>query len=318
MRSYNILSFYLSDVPGSKYGKRKAAVANQMANSGAVLVMAGGADGASPIKTSALAGQPLYQLEFPAAGTKAYLESDYDQRDAGFEEIFHMVHDNGIGTKYTPGVLKSTYQSDITKAMENAYAKGIWKPDRATYDEWKKEGSLEQEYIASVIDSYYGYWGAWTGGTGGMWGLYKPKTRADVKRLDPQGAKIVEDFLAKDLTYMARIDPNFKGTFKMAFDASAPYTHKSQYLNNARLLGSNDANLIGNDRDNILMGNAGRNTIDGRGGMDVVQYTELSKFYEIRNEAAKTIVSSLRRPNDVDTLINVEIIRFPDKDVKIP
>ena len=48
--------------------------------------------------------QPLYEDETPVDGSRWYLRNNWEHRDAGFEEIFHLVHDAGIGT-YQPGAL---------------------------------------------------------------------------------------------------------------------------------------------------------------------------------------------------------------------
>lgn len=319
LRAYSILDFYLTDVPGSKYGADKTAVANAMGENGAVLVMPGGADGDSPIRESALQGQPLYALEFPTEGSRAYVENDYEQRDAGFEEIFHMVHDTGIGTKHSEGPLKETYQAEIAAATANALALSLWgNGDRDTkrwLDELAQEGSLEQEYIVSALDSYYGYWGAWSEGRGGMWDIYVAKTREDVKRMDPMGAALIPMFLSDNVTYMARIDPGFEGTFTMSFDAAHPYTHKSQYLVNARLLGDKPSGLSGNGHDNILIGNAGDNIIDGLGGQDVVQYDFASSDAQITRSADGVQVTG--PGHGTDTLISIETLRFIDQDVPL-
>jgi hypothetical protein len=42
------------------------------------------------------------------------------------------------------------------------------------------------------------------------------------------------------------IDPALNGDFSMILDDAIPYTHKSQYMKHATLLGSNNANLTGN------------------------------------------------------------------------
>ncbi len=315
--AYNILDFFLTDVPGSLYGADKTAVANAMADNAAVLVMPGGADGDSPIRESALEGQPLYALEFPIEGSSAYINNDYEQRDAGFEEIFHLVHGHGIGMGFVPGVLEDSYQVDIAAAMANALANSIWGNGGVDIRNWleelKQEGSLETEYFVSVLDSYYGYWGAWSGGDGGMWDIYVAKTREDVKRMDPMGAALIPKFLSETVTYMARIDPSFSGTFDLSFDPAQPYTHKSQYLVNARLLGELPSNLSGNDHDNILLGNAANNIIDGRGGTDVVQFAFASTDATIIRDGNDITVSG--PGNGTDQLRNIEILRFTDLDI---
>lgn len=317
LRAYNILDFYLTDVPGTAYGADKALIAERMAKQGAVLVMPDGADGESDISEDALAGQPLYELEFPVEGSSQYITNDYEFRDAGFEEIFHLVHDYGIGTRETAGVLRYSYQTEISEAMENSLEQSLW--GRAGFDDWleelSEEGSLEQEYIVSVIDSYYGFWGAWNETDGGMWGIYAAKNRDEVKRFDPQGFRLVEKFLPPMITYMARIDPEFSGIFQMQFDPTRPYTHKAQYLLNARLLGKSASGISANDHDNILMGNLGPNKIDGRGGVDVVQYEGPSYLYKCHREGDMIVVIERSHPQNRDELSNIEVVRFTDIDL---
>ena len=105
-------------------------------------------------------------------GTVAYTTNDYDEhRDATFEEVLQVVHDFGIGVsgswQFVDGALPE-YQEGIYSAMENAlpYSMGgnnLWGIEPGMMDwleELQYEGSLSQEYLASVIDSYYGLWGA--------------------------------------------------------------------------------------------------------------------------------------------------------------
>lgn len=109
LKAYNVLSFYLFP-----YGEMdRTAVANKMAENGAVLVMPNGADGQSPIPEDALEGQPLYQLETPTTGGRWYMENNYEHRDAAYEEILHMVHDYGIGTVSTEGAAEEMQKRSI-------------------------------------------------------------------------------------------------------------------------------------------------------------------------------------------------------------
>ena len=321
LRAYNILDSYLTDAPGTEFGADKAKVANAMAANGAVLILPNGEDDGSnaPEDRAAAIGQPLFARELPTEGSKAYMENDFDRRDAGFEEILHLVHDYGIGTVYTDGALKPSYQKEIHDAAYDALKEGRWaaSPEAADWvEELKAEGSIEQEYLASVIDSYYGLWGAWDEAPGGMWGEYVAKTRDDLATLDPAGLDLVEKFFADNLHYMARIDPDFEGTFSMTFDPSEPYTHKSRYLTNARLLGEASSNLIGNDRKNVLMGNRGDNIIDGRGDEDVVQFLGASTEYDISTIEGDILVVDRNEGRDGQTTLrNIEILRFTDIDI---
>ncbi len=321
LKAYNVLSFYLTD-----YGKyKKQNIANSMANKGAVLVMPNGADGDGKTPDDALAGQPLYQMEVPTAGSKWYQENDYKHRDAAYEEIFHMVHDYGIGTTSNPAAepklakqIKTGLDSVLPKAKKDWGNKGIWGLGSR---EWilslAKEKSLEQEYVVSGIDSYYGLWEAYTESDKGMWGMYVPKNRAAVKAKDPHVYQIITSFMPENFTYMERIDSNFAGVFQMSLDPKKPYTYKSQYLQNARLTGKNNSALVGNDLDNILLGNAGSNQLDGGKGNDVVQFSGAFDEYKISKSGNKLVVTDTKNRDGKDTLTKVEILRFTDMDVLV-
>lgn len=321
LKAYNQLSFYLKDFGAYK----KELIANAIADNHAVLVMPNGADGESEIPEEALQGQPLYQMEVPTIGSDWYVNNDYEHRDAAYEEILHMVHDYGIGTKGNPGALPDL-QKEIYRAMKNSLPeskndwgkKGLWGLDSKDWlIELEKEGSLEQEYLASVVDSYYGLWASYTESPGGMWGIYTSKTREDIKEKDPMGYKIVSEFLPSRLTYMARIDSEFSGIFKMYVDDAEPYTHKSKYLLNARLLGNKDTGLVGNSENNILMGNGGNNDIDGKDGEDVVQFSGSSSEYKITKAGNSITVKDNSNRDGADTLSNIEVLRFTDKDILV-
>ncbi|MCT4620090.1 MAG: hypothetical protein N4A62_11950 [Marinisporobacter sp.] len=321
LKAYNQLSFYLEDFGAYKKGH----VANKMAENSAVLVMPNGADGKSDIPEEAVQGQPLYQMEVPTVGSKWYTKNDYEHRDAAYEEILHMVHDYGIGIKSNPGALPDL-QKEIYKAMKSSLPKnksdwgkkGLWGLDSKDWLlELEKEGSLEQEYLASVVDSYYGLWAPYTENDGGMWGIYTSKTREDIKKNDPMGYKIVSEFLPSSITYMARVDSEFSGTFKMYYDEKEPYTHKSKYLKNARLLGNKNTGLIGNSESNILMGNSGNNEIDGKEGVDIVQFAGKSENYKIELKDNIAIIEDQLNGDGKDTLKEIEILRFTDKDILV-
>ena len=321
LRAYNLLAFYLE----SDNGYDMEAVANKLADSNQKLVMAEGADGQSKTPAFALLGQPLYQAETPTDGGKWFIENDYSHRDAAFEEILHFVHDYGIGTKSSPGALDQV-QKAIYAATMNALPKdksqwgqvGLWGLNsRDWLLELEKEGSLEQEYLASVVDSYYGLWSSFQENEGGMWGIYTSKDRAAIKENDPMGYALVESLLPKYITYMVRLDPSFKGTFKMSLDPDEPYTYKSQYFVKARLTGDVDSNLMGNDQDNILMGNHGNNTLDGQGGYNVVQFQGASGEYDLVFEGQDLLVKSIKGQEGHDRLKNIQVLRFTDKDVLV-
>lgn len=314
-RARNLLRFFLTDVADTMYGTDKGAVANAMADNGAVLVMPEGAheEGNEPN----VPAQPLYEAETPVDGSAWYVDNDFEHRDAALEEIFHLVHDTGIGTDF-PGALPD-YQAALLAEAQAAIQDGRWGiPVDPQVGEWieelEAEGSLAQEYIASVIDSYYGLWGPWTEAPGGMWGVYIAKTRDEVYESDAAGAALLEHFLPPVLDYEARLDPAFSGSFQMQFEAAQPYTHKSQYLVQVTLTGSNDAGIVGNAQDNTLRGNAGNNALDGGDGDDLVVYCEAQSAYAFEAVDGGVQVSG---PDGTDTLRNVERVHFADGVVEV-
>ncbi|MEM7113731.1 MAG: hypothetical protein AAF614_14940 [Chloroflexota bacterium] len=326
VRARRILEFFLENVPESEYGADKTAVSNQMAlNEAKLLLLNGRDDGTNP--ATYLGGQPLYAEEMLIEGSAGYLSTDFETyRDASFEEILHLMHDTGIGVdgpNSSPGAIPA-YQADIRAATNNATSNNfhIWPrgadgsdPDIANwYQELAAENSLTQEYLASVIDSYYGYWAASGENAGGMYGLYIAQTRAEIATLDPMGQRLMEQYFNPYVTYMARIDPSFDGTFSLSFDPAQPYTHKSQYLLNGRLTGTNNANLTGNDQDNRLQGNAGNNVLDGKDGTDTAVFLGNKSDYAITTDGATTTVTDVSADRDgSDTLRNIEWLQFADQ-----
>jgi hypothetical protein len=310
-RVRSLLRFFLTDVPGSQFGSDKGAVASSMAEHGAVLVMPNGAheEGNEP----QLEAQPLYASETPVEGSTWYMTDDWDHRDAAFEEIFHLVHDLGIGT-WVAGALPE-YQALLDAEAREAVEDGRWGiPIDPYVEQWllelEAEGSLAQEYIASVIDSYYGLWGAWHESPGGMWGIYIAGTRDEVAALDPDGMALLEAFLPPYLSCEIRLDPGFEGTFSLEFDPDASYTHKSRYLTRVTLTGDRDSGLRGNDQDNTLRGNAGDNLLDGGAGEDVVVYCDAMSEYQVDVQGDTTVVQG---PDGRDTLQRIESVHFADQ-----
>ncbi len=315
--SYYLLEFYLSNLSDD--------VANQMADDEAILIIPNGTHGERKMNTRAMLGQELYQNEISNIGSQWYMENDYEHREAGTEEIFHLVHDYGIGTTQNPQADTKTSQK-IADATNNALpenkedwgTEGLWGFDSKDWlTELEGEGSLEQEYFVSVLDSYYGLWEAWTEGKGGMWGAYVAKTREEVKEKDPMGYEMIISFLPEYINVFMPVDENFSGTFDMNYDVNNPYTFKSQYLQNLILQGENNVNIIGNDQDNIFMGNAGINEIDGGKGENIIQLRGSSTEYTITKDENGTITVSDSIENRDGKLIlkNIQLLRFSDQDL---
>ncbi|MBC8200559.1 MAG: calcium-binding protein [Planctomycetes bacterium] len=308
-RCRNLLTFYLTDVPGTRYGADKSSVANAMANNHAMLMMPEGAhrEGHEPD----VEAQPQFESETPVDGSRWYIRNDWEHRDAAFEEIFHLLHDTGIGT-YMRGALPY-YQKELKIEALKSIKDGRWGiPIDPHVQEWIKElaeeHSLAQEYIASVIDSYYGLWAAFDERPGGMWGIYIAKTREEIKEKDPKGYELIEAFLPPMMFgYVSLIDPNFSGTFSLQFNEELPYTHKSQYYVDATLTGKLNSNLLGNDSSNTFKGNSGNNILDGGGGNDTVIFRGKIDEYEIVGNVYKDTVTGR---DGTDTLISIEEVTF--------
>jgi acetyl esterase/lipase len=317
-RARNLLKFFLTDVPGSKYGADKAAVANAMADNRAMLMIPTGAH--RPGHEPDVEAQPLFVDETPVDGSAWYLENDWDHRDAAFEEIFHLVHDAGIGT-FLPGAVPE-YQDALDSEARSAIRDGRWgipiDPDvKVWLAELEEEGSLAQEYIACVIDSYYGLWASFDERPGGMWGIYIAKDRSALDTSDPRGRALVEAFLPPMMHgYEALIDPSFEGEFSLVFDPDSPYTHKSRYYVDATLTGDGDADLRGNDADNVLRGNSGDNTLVGGRGVDTAVFSGLREEYVVSVEGDAFVVTDTIPGRDgCDRLESIERIQFGNDEV---
>ena len=309
-RAHSLLHFFLTDVPNSKFGTDKSEVANKMADNNAILIMPNGAHNES--NELDLPAQPLYDSETPMEGSRWFMDNDWEHRDAAFEEIFHLVHDTGIGT-YLPGAIPE-YQELLIAEAEQAIIDGRWGiPVEPDVTEWitelRAENSLAQEYIASVIDSYYGLWGPFDERAGGMWGIYIAKTRDEIAAKDAQGLTLLEGFLPPTLNYEIKLAQELNETFSLKRVLSLPYTHKSQYMVHVTLTGTNPANISGNSFDNTLRGNSANNILDGDAGTDTVVYCRPKSEYTISNEGSTIIVSG---PDGADTLENIEQIHFAD------
>lgn len=334
IRARSILEFYLTDLPGSTYGNEKFVVFNQMANNNATMILLNGSDDGEPPAD----GQTLYETENVVEGSPAYLTNN--PRDAAFEEILHLMHDTGIGVdgaNTQAGVAAlAPFQLEIRAATENAISPGIITSDAAQLGIWatnepdwlqelSRENSLTQEYLASVIDTYYGLAGE--SSAGGFNDIYQPQTRAEIRTTDPMGWALVDgdstrQYFSEYVTYDARIDGTFDGTFTLTFDANTLYTHKSQYLVNAQLTGSGMSNLVGNAQNNQLVGNRadnqitggqGDDNINGNDGLDIALFSGSSSEYTVSTiEGITRITDSVADRDGSDTLENIEMIQFAD------
>jgi len=312
VRCRGILEHYLKNYPGSTYGADKSAVANKMAANNAVLLLMNGQDDGTNDPT--VDGQNLYQNEIQVEGHAWYTNQNYEHRDAAYEEILHFVHDYGIGVdgaNTNPGALPA-FQTEIRAAQQNALTNNLWGIGAASWiAELTTENSLSQEYLAAVIDVYYGLWGADTdSATHGMSGLYVAKTRAEITTEDAMGQGLLNNkFFHPYITYNARIDSNFTGTFSLKFDAGIKYSNHSRYLKNITLLGANETKVHVNELDNDITGNTGSNTIIFDGN-----YSE----YTVNTASeVTTVTDNTANRNGTNTIRAAEKLQFADQTIDL-
>ena len=313
VRTRSTLEHFLKNYPGSEYGDNKSELANKMAENGAILTLLNGQDdGNNPVE---LNGQALFENEIQVEGHPWYINQDYNNhRDATYEEILHLVHDYGIGIdghNSFPGAMPK-YQSEIRQAQKNALSTNLWGIGADKWiNELTDENSLTQEYLAALIDSYYGLWGGWTdSNTHGMWGIYVAKTRNEIFLEDPIGGEIMNNkFFHPYLTYNARIDSSFIGIFSLKFDSSKPYTNHSQYLKDITLLGNNDTAVYINQLDNNITGNKGTNTVifNGNSSEYIIDITDIET----------SVTDKVSNRDGINILKGIEKIKFTDQTIQL-
>lgn len=314
LRAKHTLQFYLTDV-GSQ---SKTAMANSMSDKNASLFIFKDQNASEQAFNSALgnttfaqSGQDLYATEIYVEGDSRYLNPQPDGRDAAMEEVLHLTQAYGIAPVLTD------LQTQIANQAEVALTGNIWNPEAEQLAEWRAEGNAEtgssvsHEYFAAIVEAYFGMWQNFSSGMDG----YTGNSRALQLERDPAGQALVTGFLSPMITTMMYIDPGFAAgeTFSLSFDAAKPYTSKSQYLQSARLTGSNNSHLSGNASDNTLMGNAGDNRIDGKEGSDTYRVNGLKSEFNLMETADGWLLEdTVPQRNGSDTLINIEKIAFSD------
>ncbi len=331
LKARNIMEFILTDFPGSEYGNDKSIVANAMSDNKATMTLFNTSGSAQEAREGPIGDgtdlfmQSLWENETTAEGSDDYM--NHITRDAAYEEVLHLVHGSGI----IPALPQ--YNEEIMEAKDAAVVRG-WGPPNDDPPGW------HFEYIAQQLDVYLDLWNiqpkVWEGrkiepgqmpeGTA-HWGQNPSNTRARLQELDPVGYELVEKFFHPYITYTPLLPVDFEGTFSIRFDESLVYTHKSQHLRNATLRGSKNANLTGNEYNNILTGNDGNNILnggggddklDGRSGDDTAVYSGSFSEYSIddHNQYVRVTDHILNRDRN-DTLQNIEYLQFADRRVNI-
>jgi len=320
-RAREILKYHLTDVPGTKFGSSKTAIANRMGDVRATLTytdtQAMSFAMRSILRPTELRTQDLYATESPVEGSYTYLhnsppEGDFFTRDASYEEIMHLVHAKGIDD------VLPEYAEAIIKGEIRATEAGIYRYGRLA----------PHEYIIAGFDIYFGLWEHNPQGDGTSFGEEVDfHTRAELKAGDRPLYDMVHQYWPEYLTYIAYIDPGFEGTFTTVHDPKIEYTLKSRFLVNITLTGDNDTNINGNNQANTLIGNSGDNvisgaegndSIDGGSGDDTAVFSSFASEYGILTTNGKIVVSDTYPDRDgKDELTNIETLRFIDKEVEV-
>ena len=311
VHSRRVLAQHLVDVPGSRFGSDKSAIANAMADRNAVLALFYSTEtmrsaGARPFFRSGVHTQDLRGYETILEGTPEYMDDEDPTRNASYEEILHFVQAHGIDP--ADPVLTAA----LDEAFDNAREKDIY-----------KLGSDEtHEYFICGLEAYFDMWRHDPTGTGIREEEYVPISRETLKEADPAMYDIIEGFFGDRWLYTADVDSGFEGTFSLVHDEEKTYTHKSQYLVHVSLTGGNDSNLVGNGFDNTLTGNAGDNsltpgpgndTLDGGEGTDTAVFSGPSADYTVTNQGdVVTVKDKMAERDGENALRNIERLQFTD------
>jgi Ca2+-binding RTX toxin-like protein len=76
--------------------------------------------------------------------------------------------------------------------------------------------------------------------------------------------------------------------------------------------GSGNDSLTGNSAANVLSGGIGNDRLDGAGGVDFAAYSGVRAAYQITHSGAEFQVAGSAQTDGVDTLFNIERLRFAD------
>lgn len=190
-------------------------------------------------------------------------------------------------------------------------------------------GDQQDANLTALSDG--GFFATWqsNGQDGSGWGIYG-------RRFDAQGNAVSGEILINTSTLNAQDLPSVTDllngdlivTWRSWHSGSLQVMQKrltatNTYMNlvgvdsSETLIAGNTADLInGAGGDDILVGNGGNDTLNGGTGRDVAQYSGNLANYNISIDDGIVQVTDLRSgtPDGVDTLSNLEVLRFADQD----
>ncbi|MEZ6015453.1 MAG: hypothetical protein R3F49_10090 [Planctomycetota bacterium] len=206
----------------------------------------------------------------------------------------------------------------LRAAFERARTAGLWRGD-APRDEQSASSVGAASYIVALAQAAFGQWGAFAAEDGRVDGAPLPcSDRASLERIDPAGAALVRDLLGERFDGLTLIDPSFDGRYYLTRRSDLGYTHRSQYIDRARLSGWSESGLVGNDHDNELGGNPGNNTLIGGGGRDVALFAgEMSEYSIERADGAVRVTDRFEGRDGQDLCFGIEVLRFADGELAV-
>ncbi|MCK6264436.1 hypothetical protein KP803_14235 [Vibrio sp. ZSDE26] len=258
-------------------------------------------------------------------------------RDAGFEEILHLVQAQGIA----PNPKFKTFQDQFQQRaldLYNRHAAGqdsVWQPTQSSWNDWLSDDidpeigpSYSHEYLAAAFEAYMGMWEHTSSGLDS----YQALTRSDMRNDDFEAAFWIENMFHDYLQYTAHIDSAGVETYynnrfpqggltptfhmsKSTHPPMEPYTFKSRWLVNAKIIGDVAMNLTANDQDNTIEGNSQNNVVDGKDGVDTYIVSEDFSNCTIFHQKYSDSVNC--PSTGIDELMNFEKIKFNDQVISL-
>ncbi|MGF1718551.1 hypothetical protein L4D20_00735 [Vibrio kyushuensis] len=258
-------------------------------------------------------------------------------RDAGFEEILHLVQAQGIA----PNPKFKAFQDQFQQRALDLYNRhdagqdSVWQPTQSSWNDWLSDDidpelgpSYSHEYLAAAFEAYMGMWEHRSSGLDS----YQALTRRDMRNDDFEAAFWIENMFHDYLQYTAHIDSAgvetyYKNRFaqggltptfhmsKSTHPPVEPYTFKSRWLVNAKIVGDVAMNLTANDQDNTIEGNSQNNVVDGKDGVDTYIVSEDFSNCTILHQK---YTDSVNCPSTgIDELMNFEKVKFNDQVISL-
>ena len=263
LHARRVLEFYLTNIPGSEWGADKENVANAIGLTDAILFLLNDENeyenpNLLELIDLGVKGQDLLSTEVFPEGTEEYMNSS--DRDATYEEILHFVH--GFGIQIALPAMQAALETAMGEAIQGNYYMPLWDLPEEDYDE---------EYFAMGLESYFGLWSHDPSNNGFCGDSEYPFIHRDEMALgDPLLHGIISEFFGESLQYIPVLPSNFNSSFLLQRQVGLDYTFRSQFLNGAKLTGSNSASVVGNNSINHLYGNDGDNSFQGFMGDDTI------------------------------------------------